>query len=87
MQQKMSEIQQELQKLSDYLQSRDPKSIDNNQQKQLIAAKSQRLKKEFAEVLLKLQIRSNTHNQAIPSDDVILRINYYICVDRLLLQF
>jgi len=70
MQQKMSEIQQELQKLSDFLQSLDPKLIDYNKQKQIVAIKTQRLKKEFAEVLLKLQIRSNTHNQAIPSDDV-----------------
>jgi hypothetical protein len=70
MQQKMSEIQQELQKLSDFLQSLDPKLIDYNKQKQIVAIKTQRLKKEFAEVLLKLQIRSNSHNQAIPSDDV-----------------
>lgn len=69
MQQKMTEIQQELQALTEFYQKLDPKSADYGKQKQMVAMKSDKLRKEFRMILMKLQLRQ-TSSQAIPSDDV-----------------
>ncbi|RNA42374.1 Diacylglycerol O-acyltransferase Rv1760-like protein [Brachionus plicatilis] len=69
MQHKIAEIQQELQILSENLNSLDQNSSDYIRQKQIILIKSDRLRKEFRSLLIKLQIRQNLHNQTIPSDD------------------
>ncbi|CAF0753136.1 unnamed protein product [Brachionus calyciflorus] len=69
MQQKMAEIQQELQTLSESLINLDQTSCDYLKQKQIILIKSDRLRKEFRSILAQLQIRQNINSQAIPSDD------------------
>jgi hypothetical protein len=70
MQQKMSDIQQELQVLTEYFENLDQNSIDYLKQKQIVMAKSERLRKEFRLLLMKLQMRQNAASQTIPSDDV-----------------
>lgn len=69
MQQKISEIQQELQVLSENLNDLDQYGSDYIRQKQIILIKSDRLRKEFRGLLLKLQIRQNLTSQTIPSDE------------------
>ena len=62
----MTDIQQELQVLSEFMEKLDPNGPDFNKQKQIITIKSEKLRKEF----MKFQIRQNLTNQTIPSDDV-----------------
>lgn len=70
LQQKMTDIQQELQVLSEFMEKLDPSGPDFNKQKQIITIKSEKLRKEFRSILMKFQIRQNLTNQTIPSDDV-----------------
>ena len=70
MQQKMSDIQHELQALTEFYQKLDPKNPEFSKQKQVVSVKSDKLRKEFRAILMKLQLRQTT-SQAIPSDDVI----------------
>lgn len=69
MQQKICEIQQELQILSESLNNLDQNTSDYIRQKQIILIKSDRLRKEFRSLLSKLQLRQNLSHQTIPSDD------------------
>jgi hypothetical protein len=66
----MTDIQQELQVLSEFMEKLDPNGPDFNKQKQIITIKSEKLRKEFRSILMKFQIRQNLTNQTIPSDDV-----------------
>jgi hypothetical protein len=47
-----------------------PNAIDYNKQKQSILIKTERMKKEFRENLMKLQTKQSLNSYAIPSDDV-----------------
>jgi hypothetical protein len=77
MQHRMNEIQHELQALTKSLESLTPDSGDFGKQKQTIIIKAERLKKEFRENLIKLQIRQRVTSHTIPSDDV-SKIKYLI---------
>jgi uncharacterized protein YabN with tetrapyrrole methylase and pyrophosphatase domain len=70
MQQKMSDIQHELQFLSENYQRLDSNDSELNRKKQLIAIKSDKLKKEFGDILTKFQVKQNLSSHTIPSDDV-----------------
>ena len=82
MQQKMTDIQQELQLLSETLKSFDSVSYDPDylKQKQAILIKSDNLRKEFRNVLLKYQLKQSINSQTLPSDDVNL-LNIIIKLD------
>jgi hypothetical protein len=66
----MNEIQHDLQTLTENLESLTPGSTDFGKQKQSIIIKTERLKKEFRENLIKLQIRQSITTHTVPSDDV-----------------
>lgn len=66
----MTSIQQELQKLTEALESLSPESDDYLKNKQSINAKSEKLKKEFRIILMQMQAKQSVTSQAIPSDDV-----------------
>jgi hypothetical protein len=70
MQQKMSDIQHELQYLSENFQRLDSNDSELNRKKQLIAIKTDKLKKDFGEILSKFQVKQNLTSHTIPSDDV-----------------
>ena len=71
MQQKMTDIQHELQYLSENYQRLDSNDVDLSRKKQLIAIKTEKLKNDFGELLTKFQVKQNLTTHAIPSDDVI----------------
>ena len=70
MQQKMTDIQQELQFLSENFQKLDSSDAELNKKKQVIAIKSEKLRKDFGEILTKFQLKQNLSSHTIPSDDV-----------------
>ncbi len=70
MQHRINEIQQELQILTENMTTLNPNAIDYNKQKQSILIKTERMKKEFRENLMKLQTKQSLNSYAIPSDDV-----------------
>jgi hypothetical protein len=69
-QHRINEIQQELQILTENMTTLNPNAIDYNKQKQSILIKTERMKKEFRENLMKLQTKQSLNSYAIPSDDV-----------------
>lgn len=69
MQVKMTQIQQELQQLTESMEKLDTSSSDYNKKKQVILIKSEKLRKEFSRILTDMQSRSNHISQALPSDD------------------
>ena len=66
----MSSIQQELQILSENMESLRPDSEDYEKKKQARNLKSEKLKKEFRIILMQMQAKQSITSQAIPSDDV-----------------
>ena len=66
----MSDIQHELQFLSENFQKLDTSDLEVNKKKQIIAIKSEKLKKDFGEILTKFQQKQNLTSHTIPSDDV-----------------
>lgn len=69
MQVKLSQIQQELQQLSESLDNLDPAASDYNKKRQVILIKSDKLRKDFSRMLAEMRSRSSQISQAIPSDD------------------
>lgn len=69
MQLKISQIQQELQQLTESMEQLDPTLADYNKRRQLIMIKSDKLRKEFSRMLVEMRTRSREISQAIPSDD------------------
>lgn len=69
MQAKMSQIQQELQQLSESMVNLDPTGSEYIKKRQSIAIKSDKLRKEFSRMLVEMRTRSIHTSQAIPSDD------------------
>lgn len=65
----MSQIQQELQQLTESLESLDPTANDYNKKRQIILIKSEKLRKDFSRMLAEMRSRSSQISQAIPSDD------------------
>lgn len=66
----MNEIQHELQQLTESMERLSPSQPDFQRQRQTILIKTDRLKKEFRESLVRMQIRQSVTSNAIPSDDV-----------------
>jgi hypothetical protein len=66
----MNEIQHELQALTESMEGLKPGTIEFGKQKQSILIKTERLKKEFRENLIRLQIRQSVATHTVPSDDV-----------------
>ena len=68
----MALIQQELQTLSESLKALDSNSLDPeySKKRQIILLKADQLKKEFKNILVRLQVKQSLVTQTLPSDDV-----------------
>ena len=73
----MTEIQNELQDLTHQYENLDKKSYDFMNEKKRIALQLENLRKEFHNMLYKMQTKKV---QAIPSDDVRIFLNFFINV-------
>lgn len=69
MQAKIAQIQQELQQLTESMETLDPTTSDYHKRRQVILIKSDKLRKEFGRMLHEMRSRSSQISQAIPSDD------------------
>ena len=82
----MTDIQIELQHLSENFSHLDSGDSDLNKKKQLISIKSEKLKKEFGKILSELQFKKKLTVHTIPSDDVISKIylkrKYFLFMNR-----
>ena len=74
----MSEIQLELQKLTNQFNNLDKTSVEFQNERKRITMKLEQLRKEFRRMFAKVEHKTGVEPQPIPSDDVLIFSEIYI---------